>query len=268
MAKKVPLPETQRLLEIVRSLRKRCPWDRKQTHRSLVPYLVEEAFETIDAIETKNGRDLMEELGDVLLQVALHSEIAREAGRFTFEDIARAISDKMVRRHPHVYSGAKYRDYQTHLKNWTETKRREKPKRGRLDGLPTGMPALILARRYGEVASSIGFDWKDTRGVENKVLEEWHELRTEIRRGKKKRIAEELGDLLFTLSQLARHLDIDPEAALRFANAKFRRRFAKLEKVVTRFQESTMAPDSLQRSRKSGVTLKQMEEIWKEVKRS
>ncbi len=226
------LKETARLVLIVHELRKKCPWDRKQTHKSLAPYLIEEAFETIDAIEKRNRRNLMEELGDVLLQVVLHSEIAEESNKFTFEDVAKTISDKMIRRHPHVYARAKYRDYKTHVKNWTESKRKEKPKQGQLDGLPTSMPALQLASRYGDVASSIGVDWPNVRDVEKNALVKWRELRVVMGKGRGGRHATNvaLGDLLFTLANLARHLKLDPESALRGANDKFRKRFEKLEK--------------------------------------
>ncbi|MBI1859434.1 MAG: nucleoside triphosphate pyrophosphohydrolase [Deltaproteobacteria bacterium] len=249
------LSETERLIRIVHELRTKCPWDRKQTHRTLVPYLLEEAHEVVDAIEKRNRRELEEELGDVLLQVALHAEIASETGRFTFERVAKNIADKMIRRHPHIYTTAKYKDEKTHLKNWTESKRKENPKKGRLDGLPVSLPGLQLARRYGEVAGSIGFDWQTVGQVEKKVFEEWKELRAETSRRspKKARIEEELGDLLFTISNLARHLNIDAEQALRQANQKFRRRFERIEKALKK-----------QGDRK--LSLRELEALWQKAK--
>lgn len=155
------LKETQRLLKVVGELRKKCPWDRKQTHQTLVPYMLEEAYETVDAIETKKPDLLREELGDVLLQIALHAEIAREKGRFSFEDVAKSITDKMIHRHPDIYQKTRVRDMKDHLRNWTRLKNQEKPKRGLLQGIPKALPSLQRAQRYGEIASSVGFDWKD-----------------------------------------------------------------------------------------------------------
>src|SRR5208283_2582430 len=146
--------------EIVHRLRRECPWDRKQTHRSLVPYLLEEAYETVDAIESRKSDLLREELGDLLLQVVLHAELCDEKGEFSFEDVARAIGEKMVRRHPHVFEKQgkkKSTDPKEHQKNWTRLKSKEKPERSLLGGIPHAMPALQLAQRYGEIASSVGF---------------------------------------------------------------------------------------------------------------
>src|SRR5688572_12086259 len=154
------LKETQRLLEVVHDLRTKCPWDRKQTHKTLVPYLLEEAYETIDAIDGGSPDEFREELGDFLLQVRLHAGNATERMGFRFEDVAKAIADKMVRRHPHIYGDVKYTSPKQHKKLWTELKAKEKPKRSRLDGIPRAMPALQLSQRYGEIASSVGFDWK------------------------------------------------------------------------------------------------------------
>lgn len=248
---KTKLPQTERLLKIVHRLRKDCPWDRKQTHRTLAPYLIEEAFEAVNAIE-KGGRDLMEELGDVLLQVALHSELGREKKTFSFERVAQTITDKMIRRHPHIYGNKKYKDYRSHLKNWSESKRRERPRKGRLDGLPTGLPALQLAKRYGEIASSVGFDWTSHSGVMKKVKEEWRELQTAITDRRKNAIEEELGDLLFTLANLARHLKLDPEQVLRRANAKFKKRFDILDK--------RLGPND-------SASLQTLEKLWSEIKK-
>ncbi len=226
------LKETRRLLKVVGDLRKKCPWDKKQTHRTLLPYLVEEAYETIDAIERGDSDAMREELGDLLLQVALHSEIASEKHRFDFEDVSKGISEKMIRRHPHIYDNTKFSDLKTHLKNWTNLKAKEKPKKFLLEGIPRALPGLQLSQRYGEIASSVGFDWENAAEVLDKVKEELGELTAEIRAKKprRSRIEMELGDLLFTLANLARHLRVDADRSARRSAAKFADRFTRLEK--------------------------------------
>ena len=230
------LKETRRLLDIVRRLRKECPWDRKQTHKTLIPYLIEEAYETVDAIRATGTRGLREELGDLLLQVALHSEIASERGDFSFEDVAQSISKKMIHRHPHVFSKVEYRDLATHLKNWTRLKQKEKPKQSLLEGIPKAMPGLQIAQRYGEIASSVGFDWKVASKVVSKIKEELGELERELRRSRprKESIEMELGDLLFTVADLARHLRCDAETAVKRSSSKFYERFNRMESMVKR----------------------------------
>jgi tetrapyrrole methylase family protein/MazG family protein len=226
---KKKLNETEKLLNVVRDLRTKCPWDKKQTHRTLAKYLLEEAYETIDAIRSNSSESLKEELGDVLLQVALHAEIASEKKRFNFEDVAKHISEKMIRRHPHIYAKQKTLDYKVHLKNWTALKQKEKPKRSLLEGTPKGLPALQLAQRYGEIASSVGFDWPHPEPVMKKVLEELKELQTAVKSKRKEKLEEELGDLLFTLTSVARHFHIDAEASLRQSAAKFKKRLESIE---------------------------------------
>jgi len=224
------LTETEKLLKVVHELRTKCPWDRKQTHQTLAKYLLEEAYETVDAIRSKNKKALKEELGDVLLQVALHSEIASEKKSFNFEDVAKYISEKMVRRHPHIYAKEKVLDYKEHQKNWTALKQKEKPNRTLLEGTPKGLPALQLSQRYGEIASSVGFDWKNEKQVMAKVREELTELKNAIADQSTEAIEEELGDLLFTLTSLARHCHVDAEASLRKAAQKFQLRIEAVEK--------------------------------------
>lgn len=228
---KSKLSETQRLLKIVHDLRTKCPWDRKQTHKSLVPYLLEEAYETIDAIHEGKSDPFREELGDLLLQVVLHSEIASEKKGFNFEDVAKTISDKMVRRHPHIYSDAKFSSDKEHSKRWTQLKALEKPKRSMLEGIPKALPALQLSQRYGEIAASVGFDWNSPQEVFAKVKEELGELERELKRPSKRKndIEMELGDLLFTIAHLARHLKLNAEVALKKSSAKFSDRFSRLE---------------------------------------
>lgn len=242
--KKPPTRETARLLQVVHELRTQCPWDKKQTHKSLLPYLLEEAYESAEAIREAKPEALREELGDLLLQIALHSEIAAEKGWFTFEDVSRGIREKMVRRHPHVYAKAKKLSPKAQSARWTELKQNEKPKRKRLEGTPKSMPALMLAQRYGEIAASVGFDWKNVSGVFTKLAEEVQELRAEIRKPKKnkRRIQEELGDMVFCLANLARHLGVSAEEAGRVSALKFAKRFGAME---TELAKEKKKPSSL-----------------------
>lgn len=230
------LKETARLLKVVHELRTRCPWDRKQTHKTLVPYFIEETYEAVEAIENNRPQDLCEELGDVLLQVALHSEIAKEKGKFTFEKVAGDIADKMIRRHPHIYKNGikRAKNYKAHMKNWQKLKNSEKPKRkSALEGIPKMLPALQLSQRYGEIASHVGLDWKNHSDVLKKVREELGELEAEVRKKRKKTsdLEMEMGDLLFSLTQLSRHLKINAESALRKSTQKFSTRFERMEKM-------------------------------------
>ncbi len=229
-------PQTQKLLKIVATLRKQCPWDRKQTHRTLLPYLLEEAYETAEAIRDGDPQSLREELGDLLLQIVLHSEIASEKGKFTFEEVAQGIGEKMVRRHPHVYGDEDQKSGRKHSLRWTELKQLEKPKKSIFDGTPRSMPALQLCQRYGEIAASVGFDWKNADGALKKLEEEVRELRAEMRAKKpnKKRVASELGDVVDATANLARHLKINAEVAARDAAAKFARRFQAMEKEMAK----------------------------------
>ncbi|MFM8316657.1 MAG: nucleoside triphosphate pyrophosphohydrolase [Deltaproteobacteria bacterium] len=245
------------MLKVVHDLRTQCPWDRKQTHQTLAKYLLEEAYEAVDAIHSKNKTALKEELGDVLLQVALHSEIAAEKNKFNFEDVAEYISEKMIRRHPHIYAKEKVLDYKSHMKNWTALKQKEKPKRKLLEGTPKGLPGLQLSQRYGEIASSVGFDWNNEKQVMKKVREELQELQKAIAQKSKEDTEEELGDLLFTLTSLARHCHVDAEASIRKAAEKFRRRIETVEKIKKK-QKKTLGE----------CTPQELEAAWKKVKKS
>lgn len=242
---KKSLSETRNLLKVVHDLRTKCPWDKKQTHKTLAKYLLEEAYETVDAIQSDKSESLKEELGDVLLQVALHAEIASEKKRFNFEDVAKHISHKMIRRHPHIYAKQKVLDYKAHQKNWTALKQKEKPKRRLLEGTPKGLPALQLAQRYGEIASSVGFDWSHPEPVMKKVFEELKELQLVVKTRRKDKLEEELGDLLFSLTSLARHFHIDAEASLRKSAAKFKRRLENIE-VAKKKENKTLVECSSQ----------------------
>jgi len=229
------LDELARLLEIMATLRdpeRGCPWDLEQTFASIAPYTIEEAYEVADAIERGDLDELEDELGDLLLQVVFHARMAEEAGKFCFADVARRICEKMVRRHPHVFAGATI-DRAGHADTWEALKRQEKaPRESLLDGVPVGLPALTRATKLGRRAGRVGFDWPDPSGPRAKVDEELHELDEAIASGDRQRVAAELGDVLFALANLARHLDVDPEQCARGANLRFESRFAAVERRV------------------------------------
>lgn len=252
------MKETRRLLKVIHELRRKCPWDRKQTHKSLIPYLLEEAHETIEAIEEKNDEKFKEELGDLLLQVVLHTEIARERKKFSFEDVARSLTEKMIRRHPHIYKKAKIKDVKSQLKNWSKLKYEEEPQRSLLGGVPKMLPALQLSQRYGEIAASVGFDWPGAKEVLVKVKEEMSEFERELKRKRRNQddVEMEFGDLLFTLTRLAGHLNIDAERSLRKSAAKFAHRFGKLE-----------LEKKAQNKKLTDFTLAELESAWQRVKR-
>jgi MazG family protein len=211
-----------------------CPWDAEQTHRSLVPNLIEEAYETVDAIEREDFPHLREELGDLLLQVVFHSELAEEAGRFNLDDVARGISDKLVRRHPHVFgdSGADTSD--AVLRQWDEIKRAEKGDDAKpfLHGVGKGLPALLRASKLQRKAAKVGFDWPVDTGVLSKIREELLEVQSAIDAQDMNAIAEELGDLLFSVVNLARFRNLDPEVLMDAANRKFESRFGEMERLL------------------------------------
>lgn len=228
------MKETDRLLEVVHRLRQECPWDRKQTHQSLRPYLLEETYEAVEAIDKKNLKDLKEELGDILLQIALHAELASEKSAFSFEDVAKSIADKMIHRHPHVYKDVKVRGVEEVRTNWAKLKNSEKPERRVLEGVPYALPALQRSQRIGQRAAEVGFDWKDVKGALDKIEEELGELRAELQRKKvdRKALKLEIGDLLFSITNVCRHLKVDAEAALQESANKFTKRFNRVETAL------------------------------------
>ena len=236
------MQETKKLLEIMAALRDAdtgCPWDREQTFASIAPYTVEEAYEVAEAIAQDDLDALRDELGDLLLQVVFHARMAEEAGAFTFEDVARGIAEKMVRRHPHVFGTAEERRRGAVEGSWEAVKERERAGRRAeagtasvLDGIARALPALLRAEKLGKRAARAGFDWDDWRGPQAKTREELAELEEAVAGGEAGRIEEELGDLLFAVANLARHLAVAPEAALARANRKFERRFRALEQAV------------------------------------
>ena len=230
---KLPTEPVARLRAIVSLLRspEGCPWDREQTHESLRAGLLEEACETIDAISNADDANLREELGDLLLQVVFHTDLAAERGAFTLEDAAQHTCEKLIRRHPHVFGDVDAADTQAVLRQWEQIKREEKGERASImDGIPRALPALIRAANIQKKAARVGFDWPDTAGVIDKFREELAELAVEIESGDRKALEHELGDLLFTAVNMARKLGIEPELALEHANQRFITRFQHMEK--------------------------------------
>jgi MazG family protein len=223
-----------------------CPWDREQTHTSLRTYLIEEAYEVLDALESGDDEKFAEEMGDLLLQVVFHSQIATEEGRFTVADVIREVHEKMVRRHPHVFGGQRAKDAEEVLKNWHQIKAQERRskaggKEGRpqntqpesaLDGVTRALPATLEGLHLTKKAARTGFDWDDSGGIFEKIREEGAELRKAVESGRVAEIEEETGDLLFAAVNLARFLHVDPEIALKKANAKFVRRFHEMERLA------------------------------------
>lgn len=242
------------IMEILRS-DEGCAWDRKQTHKSLLPYLIEETYEAAEAIEDEDAVALKEELGDVLLQVVFQAQLASEASKFDINDSIRSIVAKLINRHPHVFGDRKDLKPDQVRDQWEKIKVNSGEKESVLGGLPRSMPALMMAFRIGEKAGGVGFDWKEAAEVVEKVDEEIAEIRVEIGRDDKERLADEIGDLLFAVASLSRKLDIDPERALKQALDKFRARFGRLEDHVNasgrHFED---------------YTLEELEEIWQGVK--
>lgn len=243
-----------RLRNIVARLRspEGCPWDREQTHESLKPHLVEECYELIDAIDAGNDKEMKEELGDLLLQVVLHSQMASEDGRFSMDDVATVIADKLVHRHPHVFGENKLPDSEAVLRQWEVIKRSEKQERNSaLDGVPKGLPALMRAQKVQTKAARVGFDWNDADGVLVKIREELEEIEC----APEPRLEEEIGDLLFAVVNFARKKGFDAEQVLYQATAKFSDRFQAMERLAKdRGQELP------------SLTLRQMDEFWEESK--
>jgi ATP diphosphatase len=255
--------ELRRLLDVMAALRDPatgCPWDREQSFATIAPYTIEEAYEVADAIAREDFAALPDELGDLLLQVVYHARMAEEAARFDFAAVARAIADKMIRRHPHVFGDAAARDAGAQVAAWEAQKQVERAaraERGVLAGIPLDLPALTRARKLTARAARVGFDWPDAEAVLAKLDEEVAELRAELPGGDPARLADEMGDLLFVLANLARKLDLDPEACLRGANGKFARRFAAVEATLAAEGRSP-----------ADATLADMEAGWQRAKRS
>jgi MazG family protein len=229
----------EKLLEIMATLRdpaRGCPWDRAQSFASIAPHTIEEAYEVADTIERGAISELAGELGDLLFQVVFYAQLAREEGRFDFADVVASICEKLVRRHPHVFGAARVADLDALAESWESIKREERVAKARgsvLAGIPAALPGLSRAVKLGRRAAAVGFEWPDMPPVRAKVGEELAELDEAIVVGGRERIAAEMGDVLFALANLCRHLEIDPEACLRRANRSFERRFGHIEKRVS-----------------------------------
>jgi MazG family protein len=249
--------EFRKLCEIVARLRAPggCPWDREQTHESLIPAMIEEAYEVAEAARAKNDAHFREELGDLLLLVVMHAEIARNSGRFNIDNVVKEITDKLIRRHPHVFGESNAKDSSAVLKQWEAIKREEKKADTHyLSSLPSALPALMRAQKAQSKAARVNFDWTELRDVIAKVEEELSELKDAIKSENQESIEDEIGDLLFAVVNLARKTKLDAETALQFATEKFVRRFNLVE-------------DELKaRGKKLGdVDLAELDEIWSEI---
>lgn len=249
------------LLQIMRRLRdpeSGCPWDRQQTHRSIAPYAVEEAYELLDTIERNDTEELRDELGDLLFQVVFHAQMSSESGVFDFQDVVNAICEKLTRRHPHVFGDEKIENAGHQTTAWESHKaaeRHSKERTGLLDGVPLALPALTRAGKLQKRAARIGFDWNAAQGTLVKVREELDELQQEIERGYTANIESEFGDLLFSCVNLARKLEVDPESALRGTNRKFEQRIACMESLA---RARSVTLDEL--------PLEQLDALWEEAK--
>jgi len=232
------MSELEQLLAVIQKLRAPdgCPWDRQQTHESLKPYLLEETYEVLDAIDSENPATLQDELGDLLLQIVLHAQLASEKKQFNFSDVMRTIREKMIRRHPHVFGDTAVSGVGDVWKNWEKIKKQEKKSpeqknKSILDSIPEALPALYRASKVQKKAARVGFDWPDTQGVLKKISEEIGEFEA-CQKSQPEKARDEFGDILFSLVNLARKIQIDPEDALRLATKKFEQRFRLVENQV------------------------------------
>jgi ATP diphosphatase len=265
----IPSRDISRLLEIMAALRtpgSGCPWDLEQNFATIAPYTLEEAYEVADAIARNDLADLREELGDLLLQVVFHARMAQEQNAFDFGDVVQAITEKLLRRHPHVFGETGKLTPEAVEGLWERIKAQEKAERaagraadpqgvGALSGVPATLPALTRALKLQAKASKVGFDWNDPLAVLNKIREEADEIEAEIRAGSRARAGAEVGDLLFAVVNLARHVEADPEAALRATNRKFEQRFASIERALG---ERGTSPEQ--------ATLAEMDALWNAAK--
>lgn len=235
-----------------------CPWDAEQTHESIIPNLIEETYETVDTIQRGDIEHLKEELGDLLLQVVFHSEIAENAGKFNLDDVARGISEKLVRRHPHVFENSEILTTDGVLQQWEEIKRSEKGNQDKLylDGVGKGLPGLLRASKLQKKAAKVGFDWPVEIGVLAKIREELLELQAAVDEQDLEAVSEEMGDLLFSVVNLARFRNVDPEAIMMAANNKFEKRFGKMESIL-KSQKLTL----------EAASSAQMEDAWEAAKK-
>ena len=264
-----PSRDISRLIEIMAALRTPvtgCPWDLEQNFATIAPYTIEEAYEVSDAIQRGDLADLRDELGDLLLQVVFHARMAQEQGAFDFGGVVEAVTSKMIRRHPHVFGDAGGQDTKAVEGQWERIKAEEKAERAKrhppkapsaLDGVPVALPALTRALKLQQKAGRVGFDWNDPRAVLAKIREEADEIEAELDRAESEKAATEVGDLLFAVVNLARHLEADPEAVLRATNAKFERRFTGIEAAL-----------AAQGKKPQDATLAEMDALWDQAKKA
>jgi MazG family protein len=253
------MKEFNRLIKIMKRLRNPingCPWDRKQTPYSLREYVLEEAHELVEAIGTDSSEKQKEELGDLLLQIVFLSQLHREKGNFTIRDVIAAINQKLIRRHPHIFGTTTVKSAEEVRQNWEKIKKETKKKRSILSDYPAHMPALSHAKRIGEQASSVGFDWNNPLAALEKVEEEVAELKKEIRAGHRQKVEEEIGDLLFAAANVARLAHVNPEFALKNTNKKFVHRFRYIEEQLKEQGKDI-----------NEATMEEMEELWQKAKR-
>lgn len=251
----VPVREIAKFVAIVRRLRDECPWDRQQTHQSIRHSLIEETYEVIEALDENNLDELKIELGDLLLHIVMHATIAEQAKEFSFKNVLKEISDKLVRRHPHVFGTKQVLNTHEVKRNWERLKMAE-GRSSMLDGVPARLPALQRALRVQERAAKVGFDWKNEHDVWAKVREEGEELHQALKSRKRKKQEEEFGDYLFALVNYARFIGIEPETALRRTVEKFTRRFQYIERELKRMKKDI-----------HNSTLEQMDGLWNEAKK-
>ena len=262
MIKEKDKEHISKLLEIMARLRNPdggCVWDLEQTFATIAPYTLEEAYEVVDAIAREDLDDLRDELGDLLLQVVYHARMAEEAGAFDFDDVVATICDKMIRRHPHVFGQDTVKSAEAQTQAWEALKADERGASGAgtLDGVPVALPALVRGSKLSSRAARVGFDWPDTAAVRRKLDEELAELDEAIVEGDRDGMADEMGDTLFTLINLCRHLKLDPERCLREANSKFETRFRRLEEMVESQQGDW-----------TGYGIEALERLWQKAKQS
>ena len=266
MKNTTPIENLKTVMARLRHPKEGCPWDRDQTFASVAPYTIEEAYEVSDAIDCKDMSSLKEELGDLLLQIVFHSRMAEESGYFDFDEVAQNIADKMIRRHPHVFGEEGERSKEFHGDQWEEQKKRERTEKALLrgdhtpsilDDVALSLPALMRSEKLGKRAAKVGFDWPDIDSVFEKMNEEIQELKNELEAKtiSREAVEEELGDMLLTVVSLARHLQVNPELALRRGSAKFEQRFRFVEK---RLEKDGYCPEN--------ASLEELESLWQEAK--
>ena len=248
-------PNLEKLVDIIAVLRSEngCPWDREQTHKSLRPNMLEEAYEAVDAIDDGDILNLREELGDVLLQVVLHAQIAKDNGEFDIEDVAKELSDKLIHRHPHVFGTEKVADSQEVLENWDKLKKEEKTyRKSILDGISKSQSALMSAQKISKKVVKVGFEWDSVESLKECIRSEYKEFEEAVQSGDKEKMEDEMGDIFFATVNLARWYKIDAEQALLHSNKKFTKRFKKMEEIKTKpFEE---------------YSYEEFNELWKQAK--